>query len=247
MTVVMIAKADTAEPYLEPISFVVTQKQLITIRYFDPQAFKLFILQLKEFNLEPKDALNLLIGLLEAAIDRLADILEFNGSHLDKVSQLIFRAKNSKKNNYQGIMQDIGVNADLNTKSRESLMAFNRLASFFLQSVESRLKDEERLRLYALSRDIKALNDYAHFISSKVTFLLDATLGMISIEQSNIIKIFSVAAVIFLPPTLIASIYGMNFKFMPELSYKWGYLMAILLMIVSAVIPYKYFKYKRWL
>ncbi len=104
-----------------------------------------------------------------------------------------------------------------------------------------------KLRSKALNKDIAALNDQVKFLSAKVNFLLDATLGMVNIEQNNIIKIFSIAAVIFLPPTLIASIYGMNFNFMPELNWKYGYPLAIFLMLVSGWLPYQYFKIKKWL
>jgi len=98
-----------------------------------------------------------------------------------------------------------------------------------------------------MHNDVVALSEHANFLANKITFLLDAILGLVNIEQSNIIKLFSVAAVIFLPPTLIASIYGMNFKFMPELSWKFGYALAIGMMILAAWLPYKYFKYRKWL
>jgi magnesium transporter len=106
---------------------------------------------------------------------------------------------------------------------------------------------EIRETLKEISRDLASLADHASFMSSKVNFILDATLGMINIEQNKIIKLFSVAAVVFLPPTLIASIYGMNFQFMPELSWVHGYPSAIVLMVVSAILPYAYFKRKGWL
>ncbi|MDW8371691.1 MAG: CorA family divalent cation transporter, partial [Geminicoccaceae bacterium] len=96
-------------------------------------------------------------------------------------------------------------------------------------------------------RDVQSLSDHTTFLSQKTTFLLEATLGLINIEQTNIIKIFSVVAVVFLPPTLIASIYGMNFEFMPELSWPWGYPFALFLMVLSAVLPYLMFKWKGWL
>jgi magnesium transporter len=106
---------------------------------------------------------------------------------------------------------------------------------------------ENKARIKILQRDIVSLTDHATFLSGKISFLLDAVLGLISIEQNGIIKIFSVAAVVFLPPTLVASIYGMNFQFMPELQWKLGYPFAILLMILSAILPFLYFKRKGWL
>lgn len=144
-------------------------------------------------------------------------------------------------------MQQMGVNGDLNTKARESLVTFNRLITFFNQTANARIDAEGQLRLASLSKDIASLSDHANFVSNKVNFLLDATLGLVNIEQNNIIKIFSVAAVIFLPPTLIASIYGMNFQFVPALTWKWGYAFSLVLMALSSWLPYKYFKYKKWL
>jgi magnesium transporter len=127
------------------------------------------------------------------------------------------------------------------------LMTLNRLIIFFLHMENATINSENELRATTLNKDINSLSDHANFLSTKVNFLLDATLGMVSIEQNNIIKIFSVAAVIFLPPTLVATVYGMNFHFMPELGWKYGYLLALGLMIIAAWLPYKYFTYKKWL
>jgi magnesium transporter len=130
---------------------------------------------------------------------------------------------------------------------RESLLSFNRLVSFFGQTYGTKLDSDSQMRLEIIVKDILALSDHASFISNKANFLLDAVLGMINIQQNNIIKAFSVAAVIFLPPTLIASIYGMNFHYMPELRWYIGYPFAIVLMVLSAWLPYKYFKSRKWL
>jgi magnesium transporter len=134
---------------------------------------------------------------------------------------------------------------------RESLVSIGRAVAF-MQAVEDQAREnkqvkENKARIKILQRDIVSLTDHATFLSGKISFLLDAVLGLISIEQNGIIKIFSVAAVVFLPPTLVASIYGMNFAFMPELQWQFGYPFAILLMIMSAVLPYFYFKGKGWL
>ncbi|KTD27073.1 MULTISPECIES: magnesium/cobalt transporter CorA [Legionella] len=251
MTASMIAQSSSPDPQHDAVTFIFTKKQLITIRYIEPQAFKLFVSQLHTIDFVHNRAAIVLIELLEATIDRLADILEVIGHRLEEYSKHIFRphlaTEDSEKPNYQDLIQNIGVNADLNTKARECLVTFSRLVPFFGQSAGTELDNEEQARLGTLSKDIGALSDHASFFSSKVNFLLDATLGMINIEQNAIIKIFSVAAVIFLPPTLIASIYGMNFHFIPELNFKWGYFLAIGLMFLSALIPYKYFKRKKWL
>ena len=249
MTATMIAQSDSPIPTLDPVTFILTEQQLITIRYIEPQSFRLFSFKLKKLDHNHRDAATLLIELLDVTVDRLADILELVGARLDDYSKIIFRQHNKKaeKLDYQKLMQEIGANGDLNTKARESLVTFNRLISFFAQSSGSKMDNEGQLRLATLSKDIVSLSDHANFLSSKINFLLDATLGMVSIEQNDIIKIFSVAAVIFLPPTLVASIYGMNFHIMPELSWKYGYLYSILTILFAAWVPYKYFKYRKWL
>jgi magnesium transporter len=249
MTATMIAQAESADPKLDPVTFVLTQQQLITIRYIEPQSFKIACSHLKKREAPLIDATALLIELLDATINRLADTLELVGHRLDEYSKTIFQthSNTAEKLDYRQLMQQIGANGDLNTKTRESLVTFNRLTAFFVQTAGTRIDSEGQLRLTTLSKDIASLSDHANFLSSKVNFLLDATLGMVNIEQNNIIKIFSVAAVIFLPPTLIASIYGMNFHFMPELTWKYGYVFSIGLILVAAWLPYKYFKYRKWL
>ena len=248
MTATMIAQSNSVSPMLDAVTFILTPNQLITIRYIEPQSFKLFNAKLKKIDSAHRDAAALLIELLDVTIDRLADILELVGSRLDDYSKTIFRSENNTtvKLDYQLMMQKIGANGDLNTKARESLVTFNRLLSFLSQT-GSRIDSEGQLRLTTLSKDIISLSDHANFLSTKVNFLLDATLGMVNIEQNNIIKIFSVAAVIFLPPTLVASIYGLNFHIMPELSWRFGYPCAIGLILFAAWLPYKYFKHRKWL
>lgn len=249
MTATMIAQSDSPNLQQDSVTFVLTKEQLITIRYIEPQAFKLFILQLKKMHMADRSAIAFFVEFLDVTIDRLADILEFVGHRLDDYSKTIFRPADAidEKLDYKKLMQQIGIGGELNTKTRESLMTFNRLITFFNQNTSTKLDEDDQLRLTTLSKDVIALSDHANFVSNKVNFLLDATLGMVNIEQNNIIKIFSVAAVIFLPPTLIASIYGMNFHVMPELSWKYGYLIAIGLMLLSSWLPYKYFKHRKWL
>lgn len=248
MTATMTAKSESSEPQNEAVTFILIDDKLVTIRYIEPHAFSLFISRLPKLTADNHHAINLMIELLESTIDRLADIFERVGRNLDQFSQTIFHIQASdKKLNYKDFLQKIGVNGDLNTKAWESLASFNRLCSYFSNVMSVKLSDELQSRLNIVSRDIVALHDHVHFLSTKVNFLLDATLGMVNIDQNNIIKIFSIAAVIFLPPTLIASIYGMNFVTMPELKWHLGYPIAIGLMLISAWLPYQFFKLKKWL
>jgi magnesium transporter len=249
MTAMMIAQSDSTDPKLDPITFILNDKQLITIRYIEPQAFKIFCAHLKKLAIENHNACSLFIELMDTCIDRMADIMEFIGRHLDDYSKTIFRPDpdSEDKLDYLKLMQTLGANGDLNTKTRESVLSFQRLFPFFEQSMGAKLVNVEQTRLATLNKDVASLGDHANFLSNKVNFLLDATLGLVNIEQNHIIKIFSVVAVLFLPPTLIASIYGMNFHDIPELSWKYGYIYAILAILLAAWLPYKYFKYRKWL
>lgn len=251
MTVMMIAESDSPQPKCDPVTFVLKNDKLITVRYIQPQTFALFIARLPTLTSDNHNAVQLVIELLDISIDRLADILEKVSYRLDNYSQTIFNRKSHDKSvatlSFKQCLQDIGSSGDLNTKIQESLITFNRLISFFVQNCTSKLNADMQLKINLLTKDITSLNDNIFFLSNKVNFLLDATLGMISIEQNDIIKIFSIVAVILLPPTLIASIYGMNFHNMPELSWHFGYPYALILMILSAWLPFRYFKRKRWL
>ncbi|MGM9454644.1 magnesium/cobalt transporter CorA [Legionella bozemanae] len=250
MTATMVALSDLPEVKTEVVAFILTEKCLITLRYIELHPFKLFIKKLLRSKAKDYNAKALLIGLLDAAVDRLADILEKIGGKFDEISKIIFHAKDNKhttaETNYKHILQYIGANGDLGTKASESLISFTRLISYFEQN-NTDIPKELMNYLIIIQKDINALREHASFLSTKFSFLLDATLGMINIEQNNIIKIFSVAAVIFLPPTLIASIYGMNFTYMPEIRWYIGYPLAILMMFISALLPFSYFKKKKWL
>ena len=245
MTTMTVAHSKSEEPKLEPVTCILTPTQLFTIRYIHPKSFDLFISNITLLdNLNP---ISLFVSLIDASIDRLADILEFVGNQLDDYSKIVFHHPSTHKLNYQQLFRQIGAAGDLDTKARESIITFNRLVTFFQQTKNTSLEPENQARLTTFTKDISALSEHSTFLSTKINLLLDATLGMVNIEQNNIIKLFSVAAVIFLPPTLVASIYGMNFHFMPELSWKYGYVLAIALMSIAAWLPYKYFKFKKWL
>ena len=131
---------------------------------------------------------------------------------------------------------------------RESLVSLGRLLLFLANEAEGmRWPKDTRLQLISMQRDVQSLSDHATYLTNKITFLLDAMLGVVTIEQNNIIKIFSIASVALMPPTLVGTVYGMNFKAMPELDWSFGYPMALLLMVVSAVLPFFIFKWKKWL
>jgi magnesium transporter len=250
MTVTMVAKSDSSQPNTDAVTLILIDNKLITIRYIEPHSFASVISRIGKLSLN-SNAVDLFMEILDASIDRLADILEKVSHGLDNYSQAIFRSdfntEGSEKPDYKHHLRDIAANGDLTTKVQESLITFNRLITFFGQTSFPQIDTNLQSRLTILGKDIISLSDYVNFLSTKVNFLLDATLGLVNIEQNNIIKIFSIAAVILLPPTLVASIYGMNFHQMPELSWKFGYPLALILMIVAGWLPYKYFKIKKWL
>jgi magnesium transporter len=149
---------------------------------------------------------------------------------------------------YSDILIAIGRKGDLTSKVRESLVSIGRLVTFVAAAVDGvKWSKEMREQLKTMQRDVASLTDHATYLGNKIQFVLDAMLGVVNLEQNNIIKLFSVMAVVLMPPTLIASIYGMNFKDMPELEHPLGYPLALLAMVLAAVLPYVFFKWKRWL
>lgn len=253
MTLTVVTKIDTERPETTAITFMLAKNRLITLRYVDPLPFRKFIAYAERHASTCGSAHLVLSGLLESIVERIADVLERVGADLDDASASVFtrpsreRKANRVNRDLRSLMERIGRNGDLLSKARESLVSLSRLLAFVQQSGSVQIAQDLRGRFRNVSRDVQALSDHASFVSNKINFLLDATLGLINIEQNNIIKIFSVAAVVFLPPTLIASIYGMNFHHMPELDWEFGYPMALAMMVGSAILPYLYFKRRGWL
>ena len=243
---------ETDDPVKTPVTFILKGGRLVTVRYGQPRAFPVFIAHATN---KPGEKLAtgeaIMMGLIEAIIDRYADALEAKGVELESISRLIFRKRDPRameSHNLQSVIQDIGRAGDFLALIRESLSNLQRLLGYHAALSGARKADREaRQTLRLLQRDAAALSELSISMSSKVTFLLDATLGLINLEQNQIIKIFSVAAVALLPPTLIASIYGMNFEIMPELQWRYGYPAAVGAMVLSAALPYFYFRKKRWL
>ncbi|MFN3608487.1 MAG: magnesium transporter CorA family protein [Hyphomonas sp.] len=262
MTAMMLSHTDGDSVLLSPITFILQDDKLITVRYAEPRSIDAFIARCQKNSTYTADGV--VTGLLEGLIERIGDVLERTGHELDALSDNIFAIKapladgampekvskrmKARPRNYQSVLEQIGRKGDLLSKVRESLVSFQRLLTFGTEVAASRKPGKEyEGRIRTLSRDVQSLSDHTTFLTQKITFLLDATLGMINIEQTGIIKIFSVAAVVFLPPTLIASIYGMNFEVMPELSWPFGYPFALGLMVFSAIVPYQFFKWRGWL
>ncbi len=253
MTITALIDSETDQPVKTPITFVLRNDQLVTVRYADPKPFRLYERLVSRPTPGEVGGERVMIGLLESFIDRLAQLLENTGDGIDQISREVFGNKATKPTrktrDLQSLIERIGKKGDVLTLARESLVSISRLVSFHQSSgsEDQKATRERKQDLKVLLRDAAALSDHAAFLSDKITFLLDATLGLINLEQNQIIKIFSVAAVVFLPPTLVASIYGMNFDFMPELQWAGGYPFALGLMVISAIVPYAFFKRSGWL
>ena len=251
MTATLMCQSDTDTPKTTPVTFILSGHRLITVRYDEPRPFMIVGNKLGRACPSGANGETVLMDLLDAVIDRAADILERIGSEVDQVSHDIFEPEApgaDRTRSYQDILKTIGRKGDLTSKVRESLVSINRLLLYLANEADSmRWAKEPRLQLQAMQRDVLQLSDHSTYLNSKIQFLLDAMLGVVTIEQNNIIKIFSVGAVALMPPTLIASIYGMNFKHMPELEWYYGYPLALALMALAGALPYYFFKWKKWL
>lgn len=250
MTATLMCAADSQAPRTTPVTFILTDHRLVTVRYDEPKPFSLIAAKLARTCAPNITGDGILLELLDGVIDRCADILERAGADVDSVSSQIFEpsAERGHARSYSQILLTIGKKGDLTSKVRESLVSIGRLISFVLVETDtSRWSKEQKAQFKTQQRDVSSLTDHASYLSNKITFVLDAMLGVVNLEQNNIIKLFSVMAVVLMPPTLIASIYGMNFKFMPELEHPFGYPLALLAMLLAAVLPYVFFKWKRWL
>jgi magnesium transporter len=251
MTATVMFNTETDKPGTTAITFIIAGNRLVTVRYDEPKPFTYLAGKLSRACAANTTGPNIMVELLDAIIDRIADTLERLAAEIDKVSGRVFErnaARDDPNHRYQVILRTIGRKGDLLSKARESLVSLNRLVLFFSNEAEAvGLAKDQRVHLKSVARDITSLTDHAHFLGNKITFLLDATLGMVSLEQNNVIKLFSVMAVVLLPPTLIASIYGMNFEHMPELKWTYGYPLALIAMALAALGPYLFFKWKRWL
>ncbi len=246
MTATLLSAVATGYSERGPVTFILAGRRLVTLRYHEPSMFRTFPARAEKSSLGCVDGESVLMALLDAIVDRLADILEKVGRDLELVSRALFRRdEGGGPRDYTDVLREVGRLGDLVSNVLDSLISVERMLVFM--GPANGAAKESKGRLKTLSRDTRFLTEHASFLAQKITFLLDATLGMIGIEQNATIKIFSVAAVVFLPPTLIASIYGMNFGVMPELHWAWGYPFAIGLMIASAVLSFWIFKKRGWL
>jgi magnesium transporter len=249
MTATLMCHSDTMTPKITPVTFILASHRLVTVRYDEPRPFAIVEHKLGRLCPPKVSGESVLMDLLDAVIDRAADIQERVGAEIDQISHSIFEPDAAAEPpSYNEVLRALGRKGDLTSKIRESLVSIGRLVLFLANEAEGmKWPKDMRSQLKSMQRDVVSLTDHASYLTNKIIFLLDAMLGVVNIQQNNIIKIFSVAAVVLMPPTLIASVYGMNFHNMPELDWRFGYPLAILVMMLAAALPYMYFKWRKWL
>jgi magnesium transporter len=236
-----------------PITFVLAANALVTVRHQTPKAFAVFALRCQKQPAMVATPDGVMLHLFEQIVDRLADILERVGADMDRASSTAFRAarariKADKRDaDLRETLITLGQVGEVTTRASETLLGLTRILTFVGAEKAMAVRKENQVLIKTLVRDVRSLVDHAGFLNNKAQFLLDAVLGIINVEQTNIIKTFTVASVALMPPTLIASIYGMNFAHMPELNETWGYPAALLVMVLSALAPIFYFERKGWL
>ena len=250
MTMSVIFGIRDGTPATDPISFILTGKHLVTVRYIDPKPFLAFADHAYADEALTEDPLIVLTRLLDTVVDRLADELEEAGRELETISTQIFDRGGRRRNperRYEALMIRIGKVQRLLSRLRESSVSTSRMLSFLGSLDLMGGRDSERRHVRSLFADARALDDQSDFLAENLNFLLDASLGMIALEQNFVMKVFSVFAVVFMPPTLIAGIYGMNFDHMPELKWLLGYPFALGVILLSAVLPYLIARRRGWL
>ena len=239
----------------EPVSFVVSRDRLLTVRFSGSAVFDRFAAVWRcQDSQAAAPGLPPFLGLLEAMVDRLADVLEQIGAEMDNLSAEVFsegmgRGRSSRRRDrfLQATLSEVGRKGARISQLRDGLLGVGRIVRFVPETAAGWLDEEGRHRLTTLDRDVVSLADYDAQLTTKVQFLLDATLGFINIEQNNTIKVLTVVSIVGIPPTFVASLYGMNFHNMPELGWKYGYQYGLSLIALSIVVPLLVFWRRGWL
>ena len=249
-TATILVKVDTIHPVTTTITWILTRNAVVTVRYSDSRALSRFAELAASSDRSFDSEVELMAGMLEAIVARQADLVEIVQAEIDDLSHSVFseRAGHPVRKEYGRVLREVGRAGEVASRAREALVSLDRLVGYFMTAVDlGPAKADVKVRLKVVGRDLKALKDHVDYLSEKVTLLLDATLGLIDIQQNNVIKMLSIVATIFLPPTLIASIFGMNFKEMDVLNWPFGYPLALAAMVVSGVLPLLVFRWRKWL
>ena len=243
----LLIGAETPQPKLTPVGFIVQRERLVTVRFDRLKAFEVAAEAIKANPVS--SGLEAFTVVIEAVIDRKADLIEQQGEAMEALSQEVFTRSSTARRDSDALrklLQRVGHFGDRAGKMRGSLLSINRILPFVVETAEGRMAPELARRLNAAREDVVSLTAYQETLSNKVQFLLDAVLGFINIDQNDVFKILTVVSAVGVPPTLVASVYGMNFKAMPELNWAWGYPYALALIVVSTILPLWWFRRKGW-
>ncbi|PUE65501.1 magnesium/cobalt transporter CorA [Arcobacter caeni] len=232
---------DNNSAFNETVSFILQGNLLISVRYKKLQSFNTFTKKLLISPREFKTGYSIFCQIIDIRIDADADTIENLSKEITKIRKHVFT---DYSNDDEEILEKISTFEDLNMKIRENLTDKQRILNSLLKS-QKFVDDKHELPI--MLKDIKSLIDHTNFNFERLDYLQNIFIGILSIEQNKVIKIFTIVNVIFLPPTLIASIYGMNFDFIPELHWEYGYIISIVLMVISSITPILIFKKKGWI
>ncbi|MES2664678.1 MAG: magnesium transporter CorA family protein [Pseudomonadota bacterium] len=250
MTVVLTGIAPDGRELSSPVTFILQQHLLVTVRHYESRPFATYPTRAGKVGAGCGNANRIFLSLLDEIIGRIADHLEGVGRTLDQVARSVYEPVRARRRQQtlEHALRRVGRSGEFLGIIRLALLTLSRAVGFYSHTMRERVGDEGLNHVVKnLSRDLTELEVHTDFLSGRVGLASDATLGMINLEQSQTVRIVSVVAVLFVPPTLIASIYGMNFRVMPELDQAWGYPAALGLMLASAVIAWACFRWKDWL
>ncbi len=238
-----------------PLGFVLSPHRLLTVRFANLPAFESFAQQFSHQAKAPC-SMEAFIGLLEAIVERVADVLEWVGGNLDALSRVVFHSEDVTQRRagpgradaeLRATLTKVGQAGDIIGNLRDTLLGLGRIIVYAEKMAEGWTPETLRPRISTLRQDIHSLNDYDQQLSVKISFLLDAVLGFINIEQNNGVRVLTIASVIGIPPTFVVGLYGMNFKNMPELDWSWGYEWGLMLVAISIIVPVIWVKWKGWI
>jgi magnesium transporter len=244
----LVAPSADGEFLLAPVGFVLGARVLLTVRFAPLGSLDAAHAQAAAES--PKDAAEALLRIFELVVDRAADALEHAGLETDQLARTAFRAGRGRaqaSGQLGAALRRIGDAAQEISRIRDELLGLGRVAGYLMESGIDGAPPLPAARIKAIRADIVSLTDYEAHLSGKVQFLLDATLGYINIEQNEIVKTLTIASVVGIPPVLVAGIYGMNFRLMPELRWSLGYPFALALIVVSGLLPLWWFKRRGWM
>lgn len=250
MTVVLTGHSDTNNPISGPVTFILNTHRIVTVRHHASRPFETYPTRADKVGPGCTNANRVFLSLVEEIVGRLADLLESAGRSLDHLSRMVYapERRGSNQKRLEVALRHVGREGELLGYVRLALLTMGRALGFYAQTARERTGDEGlSATVENLMHDINALEVHTDFLSARVGLASDATLGMINLAQNSTVRIVSVVAVLFSPPTLIASLYGMNFTFMPELQQPWGYPLAIGAMVVSSAVTWAYFRWRNWL